>query len=185
MHVRIAWEIYYHQQKQTPEKPSAKLGPPDLLRPPSGPGVGAAAAAAPIFPTLPRPPDLGPSILGPAGPSHRYESPLLNHPHLTPSVPGLSGTRYPGGAPGPPPSAAAAAAAAFHHGGITPTSIPGPPPGSMFSRETLPAGLTVPQPTPHDAWRQVWTDVFSNNFPYMTFRAKGRVLRYRPKPLLS
>lgn len=154
MHVRIAWEIYYHQQKQTAEKPGAKLGAPDPFRPPSGPGVGGAAPGAPVFPTLPRPPDLGPSILGGPGPSHRYDSPLLSHTHLTPSVPGLSGTRYPGGGgPGPTPSAAAAAAAAFHHGGVTPTSIPGPAPGTMFSRETLPPGLTVPQPTPHDAWR--------------------------------
>nr|XP_027233010.1 autism susceptibility gene 2 protein homolog [Penaeus vannamei] len=148
MHVRIAWEIYYHQQKQTPEKPGAKLGGPDLLRPPPGPGVGT-TAGAPIFPTLPRPPDLGPSILAGPGPSHRFDSPLLGH-HLTPSVPGLGGMRYPGGAPpgpsAPPPSG-------FHHVGVTPTSIPGPPPGSMFSRESLPPGLTVPQPTPHDAWR--------------------------------
>lgn len=153
MHVRIAWEIYYHQQKQAPEKPSAKLGSTaDLLQPPSGAAGVGGGPGAPIFPTLPRPPDLGPSMLAGPGPSHRYESSLLGHSHLTPSVPGLTGMRYPGGgAPGPP--GAPPSAATFHHPGVTPTSIPGPPPGSMFSRESIPTGLTVPQPTPHETWR--------------------------------
>lgn len=176
MHVRIAWEIYYHQQKQTPEKPGAKLGGPDLLRPPPGPGVGT-TAGAPIFPTLPRPPDLGPSILAGPGPSHRFDSPLLGH-HLTPSVPGLGGMRYPGGAPpgpsAPPPSG-------FHHVGVTPTSIPGPPPGSMFSRESLPPGLTVPQPTPHDAWRLVtrlrsqFSEASAELLCYFAFFERGNI----------
>ncbi|GLH00958.1 Uncharacterized protein GBIM_07203, partial [Gryllus bimaculatus] len=35
MHVRIAWEIYHHQQKQQAEAKAGAAKPPDLLRPPN------------------------------------------------------------------------------------------------------------------------------------------------------
>ena len=147
MHVRIAWEIYYHQQISTQEKAgSVKMPPTDMLRPPG------AGGGAPMYPTLPRPPDLGPSLIGGPGPSHRYESSVLGHSHITPSVPGLAGLRYPrsGAPPGLP---GMHSGPSFHHPGMNPTSISGPPPGSMFSRESLPPGLSLPTPTPHDSWR--------------------------------
>lgn len=60
MHVRIAWEIYHHQQKQQAE---AKAGSvvntkTELLRPPShlypgGPGSGLGIGAPPMAPPFP------------------------------------------------------------------------------------------------------------------------------------
>lgn len=60
MHVRIAWEIYHHQQKQQAE---AKAGSvvntkTELLRPPghlyaAGPGTGLGIGASPMAPPFP------------------------------------------------------------------------------------------------------------------------------------
>lgn len=64
MHVRIAWEIYYHQAKLNPEKTATpslgvKASVTDMLRPPSHmfPQSAAAAAAA----SLSRPHELPPA----------------------------------------------------------------------------------------------------------------------------
>ena len=52
VHVRVAWEIYHHQQKQHPEK-GAELKPGEPLRPPSHLLPGSSLP-------LHRPPELGP-----------------------------------------------------------------------------------------------------------------------------
>lgn len=144
MHVRVAWEIYYHQQKQAAEKAggAGKMNPSELLHPPRGlPHTSSPS----MFSALTRPPNLPPhppSMLG--GPSPRFEpSSMLGHSsHLTPSIPGLGGLRYPN--PGQPSGPGAPhLSQSFHHPGVTPTAISGPPPGSMFSRE----GLSYPTPS--------------------------------------
>ncbi|XP_013416599.1 autism susceptibility gene 2 protein homolog isoform X3 [Lingula anatina] len=75
VHVRIAWEIYHHQQKQATEaqkNPDAKLAP-EPLRPPTIPGS-----------SLHRPPDLQASaalLAGPAKPASHSRSPFESSPH--------------------------------------------------------------------------------------------------------
>lgn len=91
MHVRIAWEIYYHQAKQNPEKTgtgpslsaaggkssasstSSSSSVTDMLRPPTHmfPSSAAAAAAAAAANALPRPHELPPTPGYPAGLSGR------------------------------------------------------------------------------------------------------------------
>ena len=163
MHVRVAWEIYYHQQKQAAEKSATGASKmsgsgSDLLHPP---GVGLSHSnpnASSMFsalqrPSLPPPPSHSLIPPTPGGPpsAHRFESPSMHSAsssHLTPSIPGLGGIRYPGGEQQPPPHGST-----FHHPGVTPTAISGPPPGSMFSRESF-SGLSYPTPsTAHDPWR--------------------------------
>ena len=144
MHVRIAWEIFYDQQKQVSEKNSSKLGSSDLLR---GPPGSASLSSSRMYSSLSRPPELGPTMIPGPGPANRIESSFLSN-HITPSIPGLSRLRYEANSsstPGTNP--------AFHHPGITPTTISGPPPGSMFSRDPIPTGLSLPTPLNHDAWR--------------------------------
>merc|ERR1739842_227956 len=90
-----------------------------------------------------------------SGPSHL--PPGLSHASLTPSIPGLAGLRYAAAASGaggaPPPPGPGGAPSSFHQ--ATPTSMPGHvgAPGSMFSRDGLPPGLSLPMPTSADAWR--------------------------------
>ena len=159
MHVRVAWEIYYHQQKQASEKNSAgnKIPGSEMLRPPTGLPH---AASPSMFSSLPRPPNLlPPTMLPGAGPSHRFESSnMMSQSHLTPSIPGLGGLRYPGNSPGGPNPGPHHMNSSFHHPGVTPTAISGPPPGSMFSRENFTSvGLNYPNPSPaHDPWRLVF-----------------------------
>lgn len=149
MHVRVAWEIYYHQQKQAAEKSSVanKMPGADMLRPPTGLPHSASPS---MFSALPRPPNLPPpSMMGGApGPSHRFESAaLMSQSHLSPSIPGLGSIRY--------PPASHHMSSSFHPPGVTPTAISGPPPGSMFSREGFTSvGLNYPTPAAaHDPWR--------------------------------
>ncbi|XP_064460042.1 autism susceptibility gene 2 protein-like isoform X2 [Ornithodoros turicata] len=100
MHVRIAWEIYNHQQKQQVDghKPGGMGGvaPPtlpgknDLLRPPNH-----------LYSSLPRPHDLSPfpsALLGAAGASSHTRPHFDTSPHgnfLTPNPSHIGMTRLP------------------------------------------------------------------------------------------
>lgn len=124
MHVRIAWEIYHHQQKQQAEtqKPSgtsasaistATKSASDLLRPPNH-----------LFASLPRPPDLAfsSSLLGAAASVHSRAPYDVSPQHNT--------------FLGPSPA----------HLGVSPFARPGYPgfgtPGSSFGGLGSLAGLT-------------------------------------------
>ena len=93
MHVRIAWEIYNHQQKQKPAH-SSKVPPTSLSKP---------SEAKPAAPSTPG------GSLTPSNKAVATNSPLLRPPNPT----GLGATppRLP--MPGQDAAAAAAAAAAF------------------------------------------------------------------------
>lgn len=84
MHVRIAWEIYHHQQKQQAE---AKAGggvstKTELLRPPghlypgaAGGGLGMSTPMAPPFPT-----NLPPTHSAPPHPPPHHVGAFLSSP---------------------------------------------------------------------------------------------------------
>lgn len=78
MHVRIAWEIYHHQQKQAAEvkagvsvAASSLPTKSEMLRPPTH-----------LFPAPPRPHDLSPFAAPHRAPHTAFESP--GHPGASP-----------------------------------------------------------------------------------------------------